>query len=139
VAFFGTGLFFRSGIIGSGDISDQPRGRVGLGVTYNGARTMSSVAPLVIGRVGQARGLSWAFYLCAAAYLLAALVATQLPGNEGKRPAVTFTAGHAFWLCACSFFAVHGGVCASNELLHSFAGLPLRQAHGRTHFELRLF
>src|SRR5581483_11367389 len=52
--------------------------------TYNGARTLSSIAPFVIGRVGQARGLSWAFYLCAAAFLLATLTATQLPETKGK-------------------------------------------------------
>lgn len=56
-----------------------------LGFTYNGARTLSSVAPLVIGRVGQTKGLSWAFYLCAAGYLLAALMTTQLPETKGKR------------------------------------------------------
>jgi MFS family permease len=55
-----------------------------LGFTYNGARTMSSLAPLVIGRLGQAKGLSWAFYLCAASYLLAALMTTQLPETKGK-------------------------------------------------------
>lgn len=55
-----------------------------LGFTYNGARTMSALAPLVIGRVGQAKGLGWAFYLCAAGYLLAALIATQLPETKGK-------------------------------------------------------
>jgi hypothetical protein len=54
-------------------------------LTYNGARTMSSLAPLVIGRVGQAKGLSWAFYLCAAGYLLAAITTTQLPETKGKR------------------------------------------------------
>jgi hypothetical protein len=53
-------------------------------LTYNGARTMSSLAPLVIGRVGQAKGLSWAFYLCAAGYLLAAITTTQLPETKGK-------------------------------------------------------
>jgi len=42
-----------------------------LGFTYNGARTMSAIAPLVIGRVGEMKGLNWAFYLCTAAYLLA--------------------------------------------------------------------
>src|ERR1700733_433412 len=56
-----------------------------LGFTYNGARAMSSVAPLVIGRVGQAKGLSWAFYWCAAGYLLAAAMTTQLPETKGKR------------------------------------------------------
>lgn len=83
VAFFGTGLFSGSGIIGSEIFPTSLRAR-GLGFTYNGARTMSSVAPFVIGRVGQAKGLGWAFYLCAAGYLLAALMTTQLPETKGK-------------------------------------------------------
>jgi len=84
VALFGTGLFSGSGIIGSEIFPTSVRARA-LGFTYNGARMMSSVAPLVIGRVGQAKGLNWAFYLCAAAYLLAGLVATQLPETRGKK------------------------------------------------------
>jgi MFS family permease len=84
VAFFGTGLFSGSGIIGSEIFPTTLRAR-GLGFTYNGARTLSSVAPLVIGRVGQAKGLGWAFYLCAAGYLLAALMTTQLPETKGKQ------------------------------------------------------
>jgi MFS family permease len=84
VAFFGTGLFSGSGIMGSEIFPTSVRARA-LGFTYNGARTMSSVAPLVIGRVGQMRGLSWAFYLCAAGYLLAALMTTQLPETRGRR------------------------------------------------------
>lgn len=56
-----------------------------LGFTYNGARALSSLAPLVIGRVGEAKGLAWAFYLCAAGYLLAALMTTQLPETKGKK------------------------------------------------------
>ena len=84
VAFFGTGIFSGSGIIGSEIFPTAVRARA-LGFTYNGARTMSSLAPLVIGRVGQAKGLSWAFYLCAAGYLLAALMTTQLPETKGKK------------------------------------------------------
>ena len=84
VAFFGTGIFSGSGIMGSEIFPTAVRARV-LGFTYNGARTLSSVAPLVIGRVGQTKGLSWAFYLCAAGYLLAALMTTQLPETKGKR------------------------------------------------------
>ena len=84
VAFFGTGIFSGSGIIGSEIFPTSVRARA-LGFTYNGARTMSSVAPLVIGRVGQMKGLSWAFYLCAAGYLLAALMTTQLPETRGKK------------------------------------------------------
>jgi MFS family permease len=82
-AFFGTGFFSGSGIIGSEIFPTQVRARA-LGFTYNGARAMSSVAPFVIGRVGQTEGLSSAFYLCGASFLLAALVATQLPETRGK-------------------------------------------------------
>jgi MFS family permease len=84
VAFFGTGFFSGSGIIGSEIFPTRLRARA-LGFTYNGARTMSSVAPYVIGRVGQARGLSWAFYLCAAGFFLACLMATQLPETMGRK------------------------------------------------------
>jgi MFS family permease len=83
VAFFGTGLFSGSGIIGSEIFPTAVRARA-LGFTYNGARAMSSVAPFVIGRIGQTKGLGWAFYLCAAGYLLAALMTTQLPETRGK-------------------------------------------------------
>jgi MFS family permease len=83
VAFFGTGLFSGSGIMGSEIFPTSLRARA-LGFTYNGARAMSSVAPLVIGRVGQTKGLAAAFYLCAGAYLLAAVIATQLPETKGK-------------------------------------------------------
>ncbi len=84
VAFFGTGIFSGSGIMGSEIFPTAVRARA-LGFTYNGARALSSVAPLVIGRVGQTKGLSWAFYLCAAGYLLAALMTTQLPETKGKK------------------------------------------------------
>jgi MFS family permease len=84
VAFFGTGFFSGSGIVGSEIFPTRVRARA-LGFTYNGARAMSSVAPFVIGRVGQSKGLGWAFYLCAASFLLAALMATQLPETKGKQ------------------------------------------------------
>jgi len=83
VAFFGTGFFSGSGLIGSEIFPTSLRARA-LGFTYNGARTLSSVAPYVIGRVGQAKGLDWAFYLCAGAFFLAAVTATQLPETKGK-------------------------------------------------------
>jgi MFS family permease len=84
VAFFGTGFFSGSGIIGSEIFPVRVRARA-LGLTYNGARTLSSIAPYVIGRVGQAKGLSWAFYLCGIAFFLTSLMATQLPETKGKR------------------------------------------------------
>lgn len=83
-AFFGTGFFSGSGILGSEAFPTPVRGRA-LGFTYNGARTMSALAPFVIGRIGQVKGLDWAFYLCAASFLLAAAVAAQLPETKGKK------------------------------------------------------
>jgi len=83
VAFFGTGFFSGSAIIGSEIFPTRVRARA-LGFTYNGARTMSSIAPYIIGRVGQSRGLSWAFFLCGAAFFLSTLAATQLPETRGK-------------------------------------------------------
>lgn len=84
VAFFGTGFFSGSGIIGSEIFPTQLRARA-LGFTYSGARTLSALAPFVIGRVGETRGLEWAFFLCAGAFFLAALVTTQLPETLGKQ------------------------------------------------------
>jgi MFS family permease len=83
VAFFGTGFFSGSGTIGSEIFPTRLRARA-LGFTYTGARALSSVAPYVIGRIGDRKGLNWAFFLCAAAFLLASLMATQLPETKGK-------------------------------------------------------
>jgi MFS family permease len=83
VAFFGAGMFSGSGIIASEIFPTRLRARA-LGFTYNGARTLSSLAPYVIGRVSQSRGLSWAFYLCGAGFFLACLMSTQLPETKGK-------------------------------------------------------
>jgi MFS family permease len=82
-AFFGTGFFSGSGIIGSEIFPTRVRARA-LGFTYNGARTMSSIAPYIVGRIGQTRGLSSAFLLCAGAFFFSMLAATQLPETKGK-------------------------------------------------------
>ncbi|MBV9148096.1 MAG: MFS transporter, partial [Acidobacteria bacterium] len=74
VAFFGTGFFSGSGIIGSELFPTSVRTRA-LGLTYNGARALSSIAPFTIGRLGQQYGLNSAFYVCAVAFLLSALTA----------------------------------------------------------------
>jgi MFS family permease len=88
VAFFGTGFFVGSGLIGSEIFPTRVRSR-GLGFTYNGARAISSVAPYTIGKVadnlGPGKGLSWAFWICAVGFLLSMLMATQLPETKGKQ------------------------------------------------------
>jgi len=84
VGFFGTGFFSGSGLIGSEIFPTRVRARA-LGFTYNGARALSCVAPYTIGKVGDTKGLSWAFTICAVAFLLASLMATQLPETRGKQ------------------------------------------------------
>lgn len=83
VAFFGTGFFSGSGIVGSELFPTRLRARA-LGFTYNGARTLSSVAPYIIGALSLHRGLSGAFFLCAIGFLLAAFTALLLPETKGQ-------------------------------------------------------
>ena len=83
VAFFGTGFFSGSGIIASEIFPTRVRARA-LGFTYNGARTLSSISPVVIGYAARERDLGRAFYLCAAGFLLASLTAFLLPETKGK-------------------------------------------------------
>jgi MFS family permease len=84
VAFFGTGFFSGSGLAGSEIFPTRVRARA-LGFTYNGARMVSSLAPFVIGYIGQRKGLGPAFFLCALSFLLAAVMALQLPETVGKQ------------------------------------------------------
>jgi MFS family permease len=83
LAFFGTGFFSGSGIIGSEIFPTRVRARA-LGFTYNGARALSSIAPFVIGRTAEHYKLEGAFFLCGVGFLLACLTATQLPETKGK-------------------------------------------------------
>jgi MFS family permease len=83
VAFFGTGFFSGSGIVGSEIFPTRLRAR-GLGLTYNGARALSSLSPFVIGTVGQEYGLSGAFFLCSGGFLLSGLLSMLLPETKGK-------------------------------------------------------
>ena len=83
VAFFGTGFFVGSGLIGSEIFPTSVRA-LALGFTYNGARALSCVAPYTIGAVGDRYGLGPAFWICAASFLLTALMAAQLPETTGK-------------------------------------------------------
>jgi len=83
VAFFGTGFFSGSGIIASEVFPTAVRAR-GLGFTYNGARTLSSVSPFVIGWLGQRYGLGAAFFLCGFAFFLSCLTASLIPETRGR-------------------------------------------------------
>ena len=84
VGFFGTGFFSGSGLIGSEIFPTPVRARA-LGFTYNGARALSAAAPYTVGAIGDRHGLSWAFVICAVAFLLASVMASQLPETVGKQ------------------------------------------------------
>jgi MFS family permease len=77
-AFFGTGFFTGSGIVGAELFPTRIRASA-LGVSYNAARGLSAFAPFIVGTLGQARGLSWAFGACGVAFAGAAVAAVFLP------------------------------------------------------------
>ncbi len=81
-AFFGTGFFTGSGILGS-ELFPTAIRATALGVSYNAARGISALAPLIIGAVGEAYGLSWGFSACAVAFACAAVCATWIPETKG--------------------------------------------------------
>lgn len=81
-AFFGTGFFTGSAIIGSELFPTQARATA-LGISYNVARGLSALAPLTIGALSQRHGLSWAFGASAIAFAVAALFAWFLPETQG--------------------------------------------------------
>ncbi len=81
-AFFGSGFFTGSGTLASELFPTRIRA-VALGVSYNMARSTSALAPLLIGRLGEHRGLAWAFLACGVAYALAGLSAFLIPETSG--------------------------------------------------------
>jgi MFS family permease len=81
-AFFGTGFFTGSGIIGSEIFPTKSRATA-LGISYNVARGLSALAPVTIGSLSEQHGLPWAFGASAVAFAAAACVALLLPETRG--------------------------------------------------------
>jgi MFS family permease len=81
-AFFGTGFFTGSGILGS-ELFPTTIRATALGISYNVARGISALAPLIIGAVGETRGLAWGFAMCGIAFALAAASAFLVPETRG--------------------------------------------------------
>jgi MFS family permease len=81
-AFFGTGFFTGSGIIGS-EIFPTENRATALGISYNVARGLSALAPVTIGALSERHGLAWAFGASAVAFAAAACVALLLPETRG--------------------------------------------------------
>jgi len=81
-AFFGTGFFTGSGLLGS-ELFPTPIRATALGISYNAARGLSAFAPFFIGAIGQAHGLSWGFAACALAFAAAGVSAFWVSETRG--------------------------------------------------------
>lgn len=82
-AFFGTGFFTGSGIIG-GELFPTPIRATALGLSYNLARGFSALAPATIGALSERHGLAWAFSASAMAFAAAGATALFLPETMGS-------------------------------------------------------
>jgi MFS family permease len=81
-AFFGTGFFTASGLIG-GELFATPIRATALGISYNVGRGLSALAPATIGALSERHGLAGAFTASAVAFGGAAVVALFIPETLG--------------------------------------------------------
>jgi MFS family permease len=84
VAFFGTGYFSGFSAIVSELFPTEIRATA-MGLSYNIGRGVSAAAPAVVGLLADRFGLGSAFFLQAAAFFAAALLALALPETKGRR------------------------------------------------------
>jgi MFS family permease len=84
VAFFGTGYFSGFSAIVAELFPTEIRATA-MGLTYNIGRGVSAAAPAVVGLLADRFGLGSAFFLQAAAFFAAALLALALPETKGRR------------------------------------------------------
>jgi hypothetical protein len=82
-AFFGTGFFTGSGLIG-GELFPTSIRATALGVSYNVGRGLSAMAPATIGALSERHGLAAAFIASAIAFAGAAVAALFIPETMGK-------------------------------------------------------
>jgi MFS family permease len=81
-AFFGTGFFTGSGLIG-GELFPTSIRATALGISYNVGRGLSALAPATIGALSEQHGLAWAFTASAVAFAAAAVTAILIPETMG--------------------------------------------------------
>jgi MFS family permease len=84
VAFFGTGFFSGYAAIASEIFPGEIRAAA-MGLSYNIGRGLSAIAPFAVGAIASRFGFGPAFFLLAAAFLLAALLALLLPETRGRQ------------------------------------------------------
>ena len=83
VAFFGTGFFSGYAAIASEIFPGDIRAAA-MGLSYNIGRGLSAVAPFAVGALALRYGIGPAFFLQAAAFLAAGLLALALPETRGR-------------------------------------------------------
>jgi MFS family permease len=88
-AFFGTGFFTGSGLIGAEIFPTEIRATA-LGISYNVARGLSALAPATVGALSDRHGLAWAFSASAFAFGGAALIALFLPETLGTASGLVY-------------------------------------------------
>jgi MFS family permease len=83
VAFFGTGYFSGYAAIAS-EVFPSAIRATAMGVSYNVGRVFSAIAPFAVGALATKYGIGPAFFLQAAAFLLAAMLSLALPETRGQ-------------------------------------------------------
>jgi MFS family permease len=83
VAFFGTGYFSGYAAIVSELFPGEIRATA-MGLSYNIGRGLSAIAPFAVGALALRFGIGPAFFLEAAAFLIAALLSLALPETRGQ-------------------------------------------------------
>ncbi|MDP9337610.1 MAG: MFS transporter [Acidobacteriota bacterium] len=83
VAFFGTGFFSGYAAIASEIFPGEIRAAA-MGLSYNIGRGLSAAAPFAVGALALHYGIGPAFFLQAAAFFVAALLALLLPETSGR-------------------------------------------------------
>jgi MFS family permease len=84
VAFFGTGSFSGYAAIASEIFPTEIRAAA-MGLSYNVGRVLSAFAPFAVGTLAIKYGIGPAFFLQAAAFLLAAMLSLALPESRGQK------------------------------------------------------
>ena len=84
IAFFGTGFFSGYAAIASEIFPGEIRAAA-MGLSYNLGRGLSAVAPFAVGAIASKFGFLPGFFLLAAAFLAAALLALLLPETRGRQ------------------------------------------------------
>jgi MFS family permease len=84
VAFFGTGSFSGYAAITSEIFPTEIRAAA-MGLSYNVGRVFSAIAPFAVGVLAIKYGIGPAFFLQAAAFLLAAMLSLALPETVGQK------------------------------------------------------